>query len=209
MMGKYKLCEAVQFTDATKDKIFFLIINNIIQNYKVKKHMLLELIHGDITKIKVDAIVNSANTSLLGGGGVDGAIHRIGGKKILEDCQKIRNKKGGCKVGEAVITTAGQLPSKFIIHAVGPVWNNGNNNEEELLYSAYTNSLKLAVDNQIQTIAFPNISTGIYQFPKNKAAKIAITSINDFSKTTTAIKKVVFVCFDIENYNIYNVLLNS
>ena len=171
--------------------------------------MLLELIHGDITKIEVDAIVNAANTSLLGGGGVDGAIHKAGGKKILEDCQKIRNKQGGCKIGEAVITTAGQLPAKFIIHTVGPVWNGGNNNEEKLLYSAYTNSLKIALNNQIQTIAFPNISTGIYRFPKQIAAKVAVNSVISFSLTTNDIKKVVFVCFDNENYNIYKSLLKD
>jgi O-acetyl-ADP-ribose deacetylase len=171
--------------------------------------MRLELIQGDITKIEVDAIVNAANTSLLGGGGVDGAIHRAGGKKILEDCQKIRNKQGGCKVGEAVITTAGLLPSKYIIHTVGPVWNGGNNNEEKLLYSAYTSSLKIALDNKIQSIAFPNISTGIYHFPKQIAAKIAIDSVISFSLTTNDIKKVVFVCFDSNNYSIYKNLLKD
>jgi O-acetyl-ADP-ribose deacetylase len=169
--------------------------------------MILELIQGDITKIEVNAIVNAANTSLLGGGGVDGAIHRAGGKLILDECQKIRNKQGGCKVGEAVITTAGNLPAKFVIHTVGPVWNGGNSNEEKLLYSAYISSLRIAEDNQIQTIAFPNISTGIYHFPKNKAAQIAIASIKDFSKNTNIIKKVIFVCFDKENYSIYNTLL--
>src|ERR1700732_4918261 len=131
---------------------------------------MLELIQGDITKIQVDAIVNAANTSLLGGGGVDGAIHRAGGKIILEECQKIRNKQGGCRVGEAVITSAGKLPAKFVIHAVGPVWNNGKGNEENLLSSAYLSSLKLAIANQIRSISFPNISTGIYKFPKEKAA---------------------------------------
>jgi len=170
---------------------------------------MLELLQGDITKIQVDAIVNAANTSLLGGGGVDGAIHRIGGKTILEDCLKIRSKQGGCKVGEAVITTAGNLPAKFVIHTVGPVWNNGKSNEESLLSSAYTNSLKLALDNQIQSIAFPNISTGIYKFPKNIAAQIAIKTVADFLETTNKIEKVIFVCFDTENYNIYNELLKK
>jgi len=168
---------------------------------------MIELLQGDITKIKVDAIVNAANTSLLGGGGVDGAIHKAGGKVILEDCQKIRNKQGGCKVGEAVITTAGKLPAKFVIHTVGPVWNNGKNNEEDLLALAYVNSLKLALDNQIQTIAFPNISTGIYNFPKNKAAQIAIKTVTDFLKTTDKIEKIIFVCFDKENYDIYKTFL--
>ena len=170
---------------------------------------MLELTQGDITKIQVDAIVNAANTSLLGGGGVDGAIHRAGGKAILEECQKIRNKQGGCKVGEAVVTTAGNLPAKYVIHTVGPVWSNGTNNEESLLSQAYTNSLKLAVENQIETIAFPNISTGIYHFPKGKAVRIAIKAVTDFLATTNKITKVIFVCYDIENYRIYENLINQ
>lgn len=168
---------------------------------------MIELLQGDITKIEVDAIVNAANTSLLGGGGVDGAIHRAGGKAILEECQQIRNKQGGCKVGEAVITTAGNLPAKFVIHAVGPVWNSGKSNEERLLAAAYTNSLQLALDNQVQTIAFPNISTGIYRFPKERAAQIAIQAVTDFLNTTDKIERVVFVCFDDENYHLYHKLL--
>jgi len=168
---------------------------------------MIDLIHGDITKIEVDAIVNAANTSLLGGGGVDGAIHRAGGESILAECQKIRNKQGGCRVGEAVVTTAGKLSAKFVIHAVGPVWNNGLSNENALLSSAYLNSLKIAMDNQIHSIAFPNISTGIYNFPKQKAAQIAIKTIQDFLKETDKIRKIIFVCFDIENYNIYKELL--
>jgi O-acetyl-ADP-ribose deacetylase (regulator of RNase III) len=141
---------------------------------------MIEIIQGDITKIQVDAIVNAANTSLLGGSGVDGAIHRIGGKEIYADCQRIRNKQGGCKVGDAVITTAGNLKAKFVIHTVGPVWNGGRNNEELLLASAYRNSLQLAVENKIKTIAFPNISTGIYHFPKLLAAEIAFKIVTDF-----------------------------
>ena len=168
---------------------------------------MLELIQGDITKIRVDAIVNAANTSLLGGGGVDGAIHRAGGITILEECQKIRNKQGGCKVGEAVITTAGKLPAKFVIHAVGPVWNNGKSDEEKLLASAYDSSLKLALENDIRTIAFPNISTGIYRFPKDKAAAIALGTVRNILATTDKIEKVIFVCFDGENYKIYQDLL--
>lgn len=168
---------------------------------------MIELIQGDITKIHVDAIVNAANTSLLGGGGVDGAIHRAGGKTILDECMQIRNRQGNCKVGQAVITTAGNLSAKFVIHTVGPVWNNGKNNEESLLSSAYINSLKLAVDYPIQTIAFPNISTGIYHFPKEKAAQIAIKTVIDFLKTTDKIKKVIFVCYDDENYKIYRAIL--
>lgn len=167
----------------------------------------IKLLQGDITKVKVDAIVNAANTSLLGGGGVDGAIHRAGGKAILDDCQKIRSKQGGCKVGEAVITTAGNLSAKFVIHTVGPVWNDGNKNEEELLYNAYKNSLLLAEQNQLQTIAFPNISTGIYRFPKSKAAEIAIKAVKDFSNISQSLQTILFVCFDKENFNIYNTLL--
>src|SRR5579859_2656085 len=115
---------------------------------------MIELILGDITKIEVDAIVNAANISLLGGGGVDGAIHRAGGPAILEDCRKIRARQGGCPVGEAVITTAGNLPAKYVIHTVGPVWNGGNHREADLLSAAYRNSLQVAVKHQIQTIAF-------------------------------------------------------
>ncbi len=170
--------------------------------------MKIELIQGDITKVKVDAIVNAANSSLLGGGGVDGAIHRAGGKAILEDCQRIRNKQGKCKVGEAVITTAGNLHAKYVIHTVGPVWNNGNKNEVKLLHLAYENSLALAKQNQVRSIAFPNISTGIYRFPKDKAAEIAIKAI-DIVKYDSQLEKVIFVCFDNENYQIYKKLLSN
>lgn len=163
---------------------------------------IIEIIRGDITKIKVDAIVNAANTSLLGGGGMDGVIHRAGGVAILEECRKIRDKQGGCKVGEAVITTAGKLYAKFIIHTVGPVWNGGNKNEDTFLASAYENSLKLCVKNNIKTVAFPNISTGIYKFPKEKAADIAIRTVLNYSEINV-ISKVVFVCFDEDNFNIY------
>ncbi len=168
---------------------------------------MIELLQGDITRIQVDAIVNAANTSLLGGGGVDGAIHRAGGPEILKECQLIRNKQGGCKVGEAVITTAGNLPAKFVIHTVGPVWNGGKSNEENLLAQAYTNSLRVAVDNKVQSIAFPNISTGIYHFPKDKAAQIATSTVKEFLATTESIKRVIFVCFDAENHEIYRRLL--
>jgi O-acetyl-ADP-ribose deacetylase (regulator of RNase III) len=170
---------------------------------------MFKLLQGDITKVQVDAIVNAANTSLLGGGGVDGAIHRAGGSAILAACQQIRNKQGSCKVGDAVITTAGNLPAKFVIHTVGPVWNNGNSNEENLLSAAYASSLQLAIDNEVQTIAFPNISTGIYRFPKKLAAEIAIGTAVRFLANTDAIKEVIFVCFDTENYNIYKALLNK
>ena len=168
---------------------------------------MIEILKSDITKIQVDAIVNAANTSLLGGGGVDGAIHRAGGKAILEECQKIRAKQGGCKVGEAVITTGGNLPAKYVIHTVGPVWNGGNNDEEQLLINAYLNSLRLAVENNIRSIAFPNISTGIYGFPKDKAAQIAVKTVKKFLNTSDQIENVFFVCFDDENYSLYKAIL--
>lgn len=161
----------------------------------------IELIKGDITKITIDAIVNAANSSLLGGGGVDGAIHRAGGAAILEDCRKIVARQGGCKTGEAVITTAGKIPAKYVIHTVGPVWNGGKKNEEELLKNCYTNSLRLAVENSCHSIAFPNISTGIYKFPKDMAASIAIKSTCDFLSVYNQIEKVIFVCFDEDNFN--------
>ena len=168
--------------------------------------MILGLLKADITEIQVDAIVNAANTSLLGGGGVDGAIHRKGGKAILEECIEIRNKQGGCKTGEAVITTAGNLPSKYVIHTVGPVWNGDKEEKSKLLTNCYQNSLNLAVKNVIKTIAFPNISTGIYHFPKDKAAQIDIKALKDFPRIAE-IEKILFVCFDDENYQIYKEIL--
>lgn len=169
--------------------------------------MMIKLVPGDITKIHVDAIVNAANSLLLGGGGVDGAIHRAGGEAILNECRKISEREGGCPPGEAVITTAGRLPAKYVIHTVGPVWKGGMRNEDQLLAKAYNNSLKLAVENGVKTIAFPNISTGVYNFPKERAARIAISGVKEFLKTCNAIDEVVFVCFDRENYEIYDRLL--
>lgn len=157
----------------------------------------------------MDAIVDAANTSLLGGGGVDGAIHRKGGKAILEDCMKIRQKQGGCKVGEAVITTAGKLPAKHVIHTVGPVWNKGKGDVDQKLKSCYLNSLQLAEEHGLKTIAFPNISTGIYRYPKEAAAKIAWEAVQEYSKKNTQINQVTFVCFDQENFNIYQKAYNS
>jgi O-acetyl-ADP-ribose deacetylase (regulator of RNase III) len=154
----------------------------------------------------VDAIVNAANTSLLGGGGVDGAIHAAGGPAILEECRRIRDRQGGCKVVEAVITTAGNLPARYVIHTVGPVWNQGRSREEELLASAYLNSLKLAVAHSIQTLSFPNISTGIYRFPKDKAAAIAWRTVTGFLAGNESLQQVNFVCFDEENYKVYQAL---
>lgn len=164
----------------------------------------IKVIQGDITKIEVDAVVNAANSSLLGGGGVDGAIHRAGGPAILEECRAIRARQGGCDTGEAVITTAGNLPAKYVIHTVGPVWTGDDEMAHiQLLYNCYHHSLELAVQHDIQTIAFPNISTGIYRFPKPLAAETAIQSVCDFLNQNDGIMQVIFVCFDEENYNLY------
>jgi O-acetyl-ADP-ribose deacetylase (regulator of RNase III) len=164
----------------------------------------IEVIKGDITKITVDAIVNAANSSLLGGGGVDGAIHRAGGPAILNDCMKIIRRQGGCATGDSVITSAGNLPAKFVIHTVGPVWNGGKNNEGYKLENCYRNSLQLSTDNGCRTIAFPAISTGIYRFPKNEAAKIAVNTICRFLSGTDKIDKVILVCFENDYYMLVN-----
>ncbi|MGC4034650.1 MAG: O-acetyl-ADP-ribose deacetylase [Chitinophagaceae bacterium] len=166
----------------------------------------IEIVKGDITKQKVDVIVNAANSSLMGGGGVDGAIHRAGGPTILEECRMIIAKQGSCKPGEAVITTGGRLAAKFVIHTVGPVWNGGNNNEKEKLSNCYANSLLLAVKHNLSTIAFPNISTGIYRYPKELAASIAFQTVKDFANTNSMPEKIFFICFDDENFSIYNSL---
>ena len=168
--------------------------------------MEIKIIKGDITKIKADAIVNAANSSLLGGGGVDGAIHRAGGSLILEECMAIRNKQGKCNTGEAVVTTAGNLPAKYVIHTVGPVWNGNEERESKLLANCYYNSLKLAESLDVKTIAFPNISTGIYKFPKEIAGKIALDEVKKFQ--SGIIEKIIFVCFDDENEMIYKKLLD-
>jgi len=167
--------------------------------------MKIELIKGDITKIKADAIVNAANSSLLGGGGVDGAIHRMGGKQILDECIEIRNRQGKYKTGEAVVTTAGNLSAKYVIHTVGPIWNGDEEKCSKLLANCYKNSLKLAESVDVKSIAFPNISTGVYKFPKELAAKIAVNEVQNFQ--SEIIEKVVFVCFDDENEFIYRELL--
>lgn len=167
----------------------------------------ISLIRGDITKLDVDSIVNAANSSLLGGGGVDGAIHKAGGKQILEECIAIRSKQGGCNPGEAVITTGGLLKAKYVIHTVGPVWNGGDNDEDKLLSNCYINSLKLAEENYIKTIAFPNISTGVYRFPKERAADIAVKTVKNYLKENESIEKVIFVSFNEENYQLYSKLI--
>ena len=167
----------------------------------------IKIIQGDITKIEVDAIVNAANTSLLGGGGVDGAIHRAGGPEILETCIHIRNTQGGCKTGEVVITTAGKLKAKYVIHAVGPVWVDGTKNEDKLLANAYRHSLLKAAEYDCRTVAFPNISTGIYKFPKDRAADIAVREVKNFIEANSSIEEIIFCCFDQENYDIYTRLI--
>ncbi|WMJ75486.1 O-acetyl-ADP-ribose deacetylase [Cytophagaceae bacterium ABcell3] len=159
----------------------------------------IEVIKGDITKIPVDAIVNAANSSLMGGGGVDGAIHRAGGPEILEECRKIVARQGGCDTGEAVITTAGKLPAKYVVHTVGPVWNGGSKGEPEKLRKCYVNSLRLAEENGCKTVAFPNISTGVYRYPKHEAAQIAVEEVTGYLQSSD-IEKVLFVCFDEENF---------
>lgn len=166
----------------------------------------IQLFQGDITKFAADAIVNAANTSLLGGGGVDGAIHRAGGPEILAACQAIRARQGGCKVGEAVITTAGKLPARYVIHTVGPVWNNGQSNEAAVLSNAYQNSLVLAQQHDIKSIAFPSISTGIYRFPKPLAAEITLRVISEFLETNVTMQLITLVCFDQETWQTYAAL---
>ena len=159
----------------------------------------IELAKGDITKMEVDAIVNAANKTLLGGGGVDGAIHRSAGPELLDECRALN----GCETGEAKITRSYLLPAKYIIHTVGPVWHGGIDNEPKLLANCYQNSLQIALDKKLTTIAFPNISTGVYRFPKDRAADIAIRTVNNFLNQNKKIKNVYFVCFDEDNYEIY------
>ena len=163
------------------------------------------LTRDDITKLEVDVIVNAANSRLLGGGGVDGAIHRAAGPELLEECKTL----GGCPTGSARITKGYQLPAKYVIHAVGPVWRRGDDNESELLKSCYRTSMSKAHQYNLESIAFPNISTGIYGFPKAEAAKIAITAVKDFLTENELPKTVYLACFDEENYRLYEKLLGT
>jgi len=163
----------------------------------------LTLLRGDITEQDTEAIVNAANSGLLGGGGVDGAIHRAGGPRILEECRKIRETKGECPPGEAVITGGGNLKSRFVIHAVGPVWHGGTQGESELLGNAYRNSLQIAAAHHIRTIAFPSISTGAYGFPIDRASKIAFDTVSGFLKIDSPIEEVRFVVYSQEDYETY------
>jgi len=169
----------------------------------------LKLHKGDITILEVDAIVNAANSSLMGGGGVDGAIHLAGGPIIMEECMDIIDKQGSCDTGEAVITSGGDMPCHFVVHTVGPVWHGGEDQEDDLLENCYQNSLQLAVENGVKTIAFPNISTGVYRFPKVYACRIAIKAVREFLDENTQLDEVIFVCFDDENYDLYEQALNK
>lgn len=163
----------------------------------------LRIVQGDITKLATTAIVNAANSSLLGGGGVDGAIHRAGGPQILEECRQIRARQGGCKVGEAVITSGGRLPARYVIHTVGPVWNGGHKDEPELLARCYRNSLQLALTNKLESVAFPGISTGIYHYPKPAAAALAVREVQQWLAAHEWPREVVFVAFDAEVKQLY------
>lgn len=166
----------------------------------------VHIIQGDITKQEVDAIVNAANSSLLGGGGVDGAIHRAAGPELVHECRLLH----GCKTGQAKLTKGYRLPAKYVIHTVGPVWNGGGKGEEGLLADCYRNSLELAVRHSIRTLAFPNISTGIYHFPKDRAAAIAWEKVQAFIREQPeALEEVRFVCFDAENLALYQALASG
>lgn len=163
----------------------------------------IRLHRGNITQLHVDAIVNAANKTLLGGGGVDGAIHRAAGPQLLEECRQLN----GCETGDAKLTNGYNLAAKFVIHTVGPVYNGGNYNEAEKLKSCYTRSLEIALQNDIKSIAFPNISTGVYGYPKQEAAYIATQTVKEFLETNDKIEELIFCVFDNENYTIYKKLL--
>lgn len=163
----------------------------------------VRLIEGDITLQDTEAIVNAANSGLLGGGGVDGAIHRAGGPAILEECHAIRKQHGGCPTGEAVITTGGKLKARYVIHAVGPVWRGGLKNEDRLLANAYRNSLRIALEHGIRSIAFPSISTGIYGYPVERASAVAFSTVRTFLEANCLLDEVRFLVFSRNDYNVY------
>ena len=165
----------------------------------------ISLVLGDITKQKVDAVVNAANRTLLGGGGVDGAIHRAAGPRLLEECRAL----GGCETGQAKITMGYRLPAKYVVHTVGPIWRGGMAREDELLRDCYMNSLNLAEQHGVKSIAFPSISTGAYGFPARRAAQIATSAVRDYLSHSTEIQEIVFVCFSKSDYDIYKSVLGS
>ena len=169
----------------------------------------IHIMQGDITQQNTDAIVNAANSSLMGGGGVDGAIHRAGGPSILEDCKRIVKEKGKLSTGKAVITSAGNMPSKHVIHTVGPVYSGGNSGEPELLANAYRSSLTLAADNNLETVSLPSISTGVYGYPIKDAARVAINIVIAFLRENTQLKLVRFVLFDDRTFAAYQEALNQ
>jgi len=170
----------------------------------------LRIIQGDITRQATDAIVNAANSSLMGGGGVDGAIHRAGGLTILEECKQIVARQGRLPTGKAVITTGGNLKAKYIIHTVGPIWHGGNKGEPELLASAYQQSLKIAAEKNINSVSFPSISTGAYGYPVGQASEVALDAVITFlSQSTTSIREVVFVLFDSRTLGVYSSALRE
>jgi len=169
----------------------------------------LEIVQGDITQQATDAVVNAANSSLMGGGGVDGAIHRAGGPAILEECKQIVKKIGRLPTGEAVITTAGKMPARYVIHTVGPIYHGGTSGEPELLANAYRNSLKLAAEKGLESVSFPSISTGAYGYPVAEAAEIALRTVADFLRKDTRVKLVRFVLFDDRTFRAYQDALNK
>ena len=185
------------------------IINLVVEWDKSMPDSRINLKQGDITRERVDAVVNAANSSLMGGGGVDGAIHRAGGPQILEECKEIVSRQGRLPTGQAVITSAGNLPAKRVIHTVGPIWRGGSRGEAELLRDCYQNSLRLAEDHGLKTVAFPAISTGAYGYPLNQAARVAIKAVDDFLKSSKGITEVRFVLFSREAYHVFQQVLNQ
>ena len=164
---------------------------------------MINVIQKDITQLEVDAIVNAANKSLLGGGGVDGAIHRVAGSELLDECETL----GGCETGEAKLTKGYKLKASYVIHTVGPVWNGGTRGEDQLLTNCYKNSLQLANNISLKSIAFPAISTGVYRFPIDRACRIALESLRDYLKSDDSLNKIYLVCFDQDVFDQYNVLM--
>ena len=181
----------------------FINLREVIMEVKINKAT-ISLVQGDITLQSLDAIVNAANSSLMGGGGVDGAIHRAGGPRILEECKKIVARQGRLPTGKAVITTGGNLPARYVIHTVGPVWHGGSANEDQLLASAYRESLLLAEKHKLKSLAFPSISTGAYGYPVDMAAKVAVQTVAAFLKNEAfSVREVRFVLFDSTTYETY------